>query len=230
MIDPQSGYSIKKFENLRGLLTESLLGIIQSTKIHLSSDGRVLTESQIFSLLLTNHEIFKEKKARIFPHSEARSIVPHILDWARNYSENCDFITDEENLGYPNVYIRVVRALHNEDVGPMHADKWFWDLGSLPFPKTHRRLKVWAPLLQNDAKPALKIYPASHTMTFDYEGQRGSDGKMRPILNCPSISNCVVRAPVKVGECIVFHDSLLHGGAVDNSNRISVEFTLAIKN
>ena len=230
MIDPKSGYSIKNFEKLRGLLIQSILGIIQSTKIQLSNGERVLTESQIFSFLLTNHDIFREKKARIFPNSEVRSVVPHILDWARTYSENCDFITDEENLGYPNVYIRVVRALRNEDVGPMHADKWFWDLGSLPFPETHRRLKVWAPLLQDDAKPALKIYPGSHTMTFDYQGQIRSDGKIRPILNSADISRCVVRAPVKVGECIVFHDSLLHGGAVDNSNRISVEFTLAIKN
>lgn len=230
MINYHLGYSIKEFKTLRGLIIEGILGLLESNKIHYSDGKAALTESQIFNLLLTNHEIFMKKSARIFSIKEVRKIAPHILNWARSYSEQCDFITDEENLGYPNIYIRVVRALHNEDVGPMHADKWFWDLGKIPFPESHRRLKVWAPLLQDDKKPALKIYPGSHTMVFDYQGRKCSDGKTRPVFDCMSISDQVVRAPVKMGECIIFHDSLLHGGAVDNSSRISVEFTIATKN
>ena len=37
-------------------------------------------------------------------------------------------ITDEEGYGHPALYWRIVRPNSHNDIGPLHADKWFWDL------------------------------------------------------------------------------------------------------
>ena len=39
-------------------------------------------------------------------------------------------ISDEEDLGWPNLYWRIFRPLCSEDVGPLHRDSWFWELNS----------------------------------------------------------------------------------------------------
>ena len=39
-------------------------------------------------------------------------------------------ISDEEGLGYPNVYWRLVRPNNKADVGPLHCDAWFWEINN----------------------------------------------------------------------------------------------------
>ena len=37
-------------------------------------------------------------------------------------------ISDENNIGYGELVWRLVRPNKKDDVGPIHCDKWFWDL------------------------------------------------------------------------------------------------------
>ena len=37
-------------------------------------------------------------------------------------------ISDENKLGYGELVWRLVRPNKKDDVGPIHCDKWFWDL------------------------------------------------------------------------------------------------------
>jgi hypothetical protein len=51
-------------------------------------------------------------------------------------------ISDEENIGHEEIYWRLVRPDGPTDVGPMHADAWFWNLGHGSTPEGCRRVKV----------------------------------------------------------------------------------------
>ena len=43
----------------------------------------------------------------------------------------------------PDLMWRIVRPSQPGDVGPVHADKWFWDAGNGSIPADHDRFKVW---------------------------------------------------------------------------------------
>lgn len=38
-------------------------------------------------------------------------------------------ISDEENEGREEIFWRLVRPHQSSDIGPLHADGWFWDFG-----------------------------------------------------------------------------------------------------
>ena len=55
-------------------------------------------------------------------------------------------ISDEEDMGYPNVYWRLVRSNKKEDIGPLHRDEWFWILNNKnKESESQTRIKVWIP-------------------------------------------------------------------------------------
>ena len=95
-----------------------------------------------------NHSCLWAKSNRILP----RSFVHQFLQ--TEFSQNLRSlfgsfdISDEECLGYPNIYWRLVRPNEPADVGPLHRDSWFWELNSsftkpaYPF----LRYKVWVPI------------------------------------------------------------------------------------
>lgn len=180
---------------------------------------------------IINHhfERFKDKPARILPNYLAKKFVSCLEK--NNYLDlvEGDFVTDEEGLGYGNIYWRIVRSNSPTDVGPIHADRWFWELGSTLFPSSHRRVKVWVPLIQDDENPSLMVLPGSHVMNYSYGVRMDAFGKRKPTFLHESVTKAVICAPVRVGEAVIFHDALLHGGKTTSKFRVSLEFTLAVK-
>lgn len=69
------------------------------------------------------------KVARILPRSSVEKV------WALNFMKLLEDevgafqISDEEGLGSEDMYWRLVRQDSLSDVGPLHADEWFWALG-----------------------------------------------------------------------------------------------------
>ena len=60
-------------------------------------------------------------------------------------------ITDEENIGFSEIYFRLCRPKPFKDVGPLHADAWFWELGHGEMPKVSfetQRVKFWFNVLK----------------------------------------------------------------------------------
>lgn len=140
-----------------------------------------------------------------------------------------EFITDEEGLGYENVYWRLVRPNHPNDVGPVHADYWFWELGHGSLSSSFARVKTWMPLLQSDEEPGLIVSPGSHLANFEFDSRVDLDGKRKPIPRSPDLWKICSPAPVRCGEAIVFHDRLLHGGRATSKVRLSLEWTTAYR-
>ena len=79
-------------------------------------------------------------------------------------------ISDEENLGYEEMSWRLVRPDSASDVGPLHADAWFWELGHGVTPAGHQRVKVWISVYCDPGKNGLRFVPGSHKRIWRYHG------------------------------------------------------------
>lgn len=140
-------------------------------------------------------------------------------------------ISDEENIGRPEVYWRLVRPNCDSDVGPLHADGWFWACNPKwqrpSFP--HRRWKIWASLETATGESGFKLISGSHRRTDIRYEIRHAGSKLKPSIIDPTgeWSRSAVLAPVAPGEAILFDDLLVHGGAVTRGliPRVSIEFT-----
>jgi hypothetical protein len=141
-------------------------------------------------------------------------------------------ISDEECIGRSNYYWRLTRPWAEEDVGPIHRDEWFWllnnnfneDLTGL------KRVKVWIAIQTVPNKNGLLIQPYSHQREdVEWEG-RNTESIKKPVLltNIDPASMKLLNTPPGFG--VIFHDRLLHGGALNQANecRCSIEFTLLV--
>ena len=145
-----------------------------------------------------------------------------------------DFIvSDEENLGYPNFYWRLVRPNASTDVGPVHRDSWFWHLNSDIFPSysSYSRVKCWVDILTSEGLNGLLVEPNSHKRTDIIWHGEYRHGIQKPLLDMKPDQINTLMVPTKKGQCILFNDDLLHGGSLnlDHRPRISFEFTLLFK-
>ena len=139
-------------------------------------------------------------------------------------------ISDEDNVGHEEMYWRLVRPNSPTDVGPLHADAWFWDLGHGVTPSGYKRVKVWIAIYCTPGKDGFKFVPGSHKRQWPYDGEL-RDGMTKPKIGISEKELDVVIFNSKPGEAIVFNDQLLHGGAVGkNETRVSLEFTMFVKN
>lgn len=143
-------------------------------------------------------------------------------------------VSDEEGFGWPGIYWRLVRP-GASDIGPVHADKWFWDLGhgEMPGePDEYYRLKIWMSLYSQAGKSGLRVVPSSQKSdAWRYHGEERG-GMMKPVLAEKEEDLDLVGLPLSAGGFVVFHDKLLHGGMpnLGDDSRVSLEFTMLVKN
>lgn len=221
----ENGYSVVDCKALtdfaRNLVTEHIAQRL----------GKKFSELEAASKFAINSAFdqFKDKPARILERTAAENFLKN-LELEFDFSSRRDLVTDEESLGFPNIYWRLVRANSPTDVGPVHADRWFWDLGHGFIPQGYKRVKVWMPLIQDDKHPSLMILPGSHKEEFAYDFREDAFGKRKPLFKNKEAIDRLIVAPVKVGQAIVFNDNLLHGGRVSNLDRVSLEWTFGLKN
>ena len=142
-------------------------------------------------------------------------------------------VSDEDFLGWPNFYWRIVRPNSASDVGPLHRDQWFWNLNPEfeKHSKDFRRIKVWIAIYTEPGLNGLLVEKGSHKREDIKWSGESRDGIIKPvILNDKNELNpkLIARSP---GETIVFDDSLLHGGAINKGkkSRISLEFTMFVR-
>jgi len=142
-------------------------------------------------------------------------------------------ISDEEKLGFPNVYWRLVRPNTEEDIGPLHRDEWFWLINRSSKIKTyHTRIKVWIPLLTEKGQNGLLVLPNSHKDEKIQWTKFEKNGQIKPKLNSFIKKENLKLLNLDKKNLVIFNDKLLHGGAINKGKlpRVSIEFTLFIKN
>lgn len=178
---------------------------------------------------LVDHKNLWPKSRRILSSDAVQKIRSTSLVQALEEEFGPFEISDEEDVGHEEMYWRLVRPDGANDVGPLHADAWFWELGHGKTPPGHQRVKVWISIYSETGKNGFRYVPGSHKRQWRYHGEQ-RDGFVKPQIDEDEASLGPVILNSLPGDAIVFHDRLLHGGAPGgNSTRVSMEFTLFVK-
>lgn len=180
---------------------------------------------------LVDHASMWQKVNRILPHTAVDLIRSTSLITALENLYGQFQISDEDAIGREEIYWRLVRPNQPSDVGPIHADAWFWDLGHGVTPQNVKRVKVWIALFCEPGLSGLCLVPGAHMREWKYHGEF-RDGLMKPCIDEDIEKLPIQLVPTKPGDAIVFHDKLLHGGAINKGmqTRVSIEFTMFVKN
>lgn len=180
-----------------------------------------------------DHSAIWPKSVRILPPATAAWFVK--TEFYKQLAEEFDIISisDEDNMGWPNLYWRLVRPNKPDDIGPLHRDSWFWKLND-NFPKPmakHHRVKVWIPIVTEPGKNGLMVEEASHTRDdIEWSGEP-RHGINKPVLLTELNLLHPILLELSEGNSIIFHDDLVHGGSLNRGKctRVSLEFTLLVK-
>ena len=178
---------------------------------------------------LVDHKSLWPKSQRILEPQAVAKIRQTSLIQALEKEFGAFEISDEENVGYEEMYWRLVRPDNATDVGPLHADEWFWSLGHGVTPPNTQRVKVWIAICCDPGKNGFRFVPGSHQKQWRYHGDM-RDGFVKPMIDEDEKTLNAVIFDSRPGDAIVFNDRLLHGGAIGGtSTRVSLEFTMFVK-
>jgi hypothetical protein len=177
---------------------------------------------------LIDHKSLWNKEQRILPPEMIVKLkqLPFFAQ-LRTYF-NRFIVSNEELIQEEEVYWRIVRPNAPSDIGPLHADRWFWDLGHGIMPLNHKRVKVWIPLYCEAGSSGLRVVPNSHKANIPYEAEL-RDGMLKPKILVGDSDLDLVTLNTPPGQVVVFHDNLIHGGAPSLAyTRYSIEFTMLV--
>ena len=201
--------------------------------------------------MLVPEQVNRFEKLGIVRYHEASHLLDHSSVWPKNVRilpqnavteirkmsfisqlENCFGrfeISDEENIGWEEIYWRLVRPNEKNDVGSLHADAWFWELGQMKTPDNKIRIKIWIAI---DVEPGLSgfVYiPDSHLKDLPYHVEL-KNGLKKPVLDISEDSPNPLLFNSKPGDTIIFNDKLIHGGLIGRGKytRVSLEFTMFV--
>lgn len=174
-----------------------------------------------------NHGKMLTKTGRILPQTDTEEITSmSIFDTFREAFGEVT-LADEDNIGHPQVCMRVARPNRTEDVGFLHRDSWFWEHYNWPLPEGRNRTKVWIGLDVIPEQNGLRLVPGSHKRRFGFAATNlGNKVKFDPDFD-PSVLP-LETFPGASGEAVVFNYDTLHIGKLNTAptTRVSIEFTL----
>ena len=126
-----------------------------------------------------------------------------------------------------DTYWRLVRPNKKNDVGPIHADEWFWTANNWKVPKNKKVLKVWM-LLSDNLNQGLSIIPNSFKNKDWIYKKIYKDGIFKPKFDKRKNLYKIKNLTTPKGKILIFNYGLLHAGLINkNKNtRISLEFSL----
>ena len=91
-------------------------------------------------------------------------------------------------------------------------------------------MKLWIGIYVEPGFNGLVYVPGSHLKKYPYHGG-AIDGVRKPVIDFSEDSLNPQLFEGKSGDALIFHDSLLHKGAVNKGSqtRVSIEFTILVK-
>ena len=166
---------------------------------------------------LMDHGSVWSKKVRILPHDAVLEIrkmnfIKQLEDCFGRFE-----ISDEENVGREEIYWRLVRPNEKNDIGPLHADAWFWDLGHGTTPNNVVRVKVWIAVYVDPGLSGFVYIPESHLKEWPYHGEMKT-GVNKPVIDVSEDSLNPLLLNSEPVDAIIFHDRLLHGKAISKGD------------
>ena len=225
------GLGFNELEQVRGFVTTHWLETINKAapSTHHIFEQKGIEQYHEFSNLLDHGSIWS-KSSRMFPHNIVQKIRKMSLITNLEKIYGSIEIVDEENLGYEEIDWRLVRPNQWSDIGPLHADSWFCELGhGVPPPPGKKAIKVWVALCCEPGKNGLNVVPHSQKRSWRYHGE-SRHGFVKPQIDEDETKLNAILVHTKPGDAIVFHDKLLHGGALNKGlfTRVSMEFMVFV--
>jgi hypothetical protein len=178
---------------------------------------------------LLPHEKIWSKSKRILSSDACEKIRQTSLIKSLEAEFGPFLISGEDGIEKEEIYWRIVRPNCASDIGPLHADSWFWSLGNWKTPARHKRIKVWISIYSEAGKNGFKLIRGSHRKQWKYHGEE-RDGYVKPVFDDDITDLSAEIFPGSPGKAIVFNDNLLHGGVVgETTTRVSLEFTMFVR-
>ena len=194
------------------------------------------------SHLLDHHSIWP-RKVRLFPKETFLEFRK--MDFFNKLEAVFGSVEVLYDAWYGGIIWRLVRPNEKNDVGPMHADAWFMELAEATaidesgvdryhdtsnLPNNMDRVKIWIGIYVEPGFNGLVYVPGSHLKKYPYHGG-AIDGVRKPVIDFSEDSLSPQLFEGKSGDALIFHDNLLHKGAVNKGSqtRVSIEFTILVK-
>ncbi len=224
-------FNSDELETVRGLIKLQWLQRIKETSSGLAKVFENLDMNRYHEKShLLDHKNMWPKSKRILGSDAVQTIRQTSLIKALEAEFGQFEISGEDGIEKEEIYWRLVRPDGLTDVGPLHADEWFWKLGHGQTPVGHQRVKVWISIFSEPGKNGFKFVAGSHKKDWRYHGVE-RDGFVKPEIDEDEASLGAEFFQGKPGDAIVFHDRLLHGGQPGGTfSRVSLEFTMFVKN
>jgi hypothetical protein len=139
-------------------------------------------------------------------------------------------IADMENIGFPEIYWRLVRPNSINDVAIAHKDTWF-------FSSTHNLdansqiglAKVWLPVCIENSISGLSVCPKSHKIDIPFSTEI-RHGRLKPTCDETVLNTYPMRLlELKPGQAVLFDRNLLHKGIAHQGTKTRVSIEFAVK-
>jgi len=214
-----------ELEQIRGLITDQYLDRLGQLQPDLVPLARERGIARYHTLPIAfDHSKSWPKAARLLD-------AKHVADFARLrfFRRILRQLGPSAIISHDELNWRLVRPNQPSDIGPVHADKWFWDAGYGygSMPAGFDRFKVWMAIHTQPGANGLCVKPESHRRDWNHHFEE-KDGVRKPVFDEDPAAIGMELLPLAAGGMVMFHDQLLHGGVVNrgSSCRISIELTV----
>lgn len=238
----EAGYSraltldTEALQVLRQLIEDQWLAAIAGRHPDLTKDARRLGMARYHELTSRlDHQALWPKVQRILPQPSVErfkrtAFFDRLQESFGSFTIAEAFHGDTHVAGLEEIYWRLVRPDAPGDVGDLHADCWFHRMMGMygrAFPAQCFTLKIWIPVITEPGRNGLLLVPGSHLREWRHS-TRWVNGQPKPQFDDVADAQLIPAAP---GEALIFHERLLHGGAVNRGNhtRVSCEITLVFE-
>ena len=222
---------INEFNKIKNFIEKSFNQTLRLN--NLSSDNQLYKLEDYHKLSLS-----EEEHKRIWTRENRRAndqFVDYILktSFFKNLQKifgNLEITNMVEN-NKSDVFWRLVRPNKPNDVGPIHADSWFWKANNVEVPNKKKCLKIWM-MISNNSGPGLGVIPSSHNKKDWIYNIEFKDGLNKPVFDYENNKFSLKETNINPEEFILFNYDLLHCGLVNKSNntRCSLEMTFFYPN
>jgi hypothetical protein len=212
-----------ELETVRAWITAQFLDHLRSLDPTLVDEAAQLGLAN-YHLLQHNfdHGTVWSKQTRILPTAHVAALTD--MGFYRAIADEfIDVAISDDELNW-----RLVRPHAEDDVGPVHADGWFWELGYGRIPAGWDRFKVWIPICTEPGCNGLSVKPYSHRRRDWRRHVEFRHGMLKPVLDEKVDDLNMQLLPLEPGAMVMFHDALLHGGIVNRGRRCRVSLELTI--
>ena len=213
----------QELDRVRRMIAAQYLQTLGTVDANLSRRAAAVGIYEYHTLPLPfDHGTFWPKEKRVLPENT-------LTEFERmGFFQRIRAALPSAEIYHDDLMWRIVRPNEPSDIGPVHADKWFWDAGNGSISTDRERLKIWIAVYTESGLNGLTVKPHSHTSDrwkrhFEYK-----HGIRKPVLDESTDELRMELLPLKSGELVLFHDSLLHGGALNRGMtcRVSLELTV----